>query len=78
MGEAIDGGEDHHGIWEDLLPFAKGLVGRDERQVFGVENVVLHYLAGIRWNTEQAGALIGSQDGSARHWISGMMAEGRS
>ena len=30
MNEAVDGGEGHGGVWEDLAPFAERLVGGDE------------------------------------------------
>ena len=32
MDEAVDGGERHCGIWEDLLPCAEGLVGGDQHR----------------------------------------------
>jgi hypothetical protein len=43
-------------------------LGANERQVIGAEHVVLRHLGGIRRNTEQAGALFGRQESSARHW----------
>ena len=50
----------------------------DERQVIGAEHVVLRHLGGIDRDGEQAGALLGGQQGAAGHDGLVSMAGGRS
>ena len=50
----------------------------DERQIIGAEHVVLRHLGGIDRDGEQAGALLGRQQGAAGHDGLVSMAGGRS
>jgi hypothetical protein len=53
-------------------------LGPDERQILGAEHVVLCHLGGIDRNGEQAGALLGRQQGAAGHEGLVLMGRGRS
>lgn len=50
MNEAVDGGERHGGIGEDLLPCAEGLVGGDQRRpplIAGADELEQHTGLGL-------------------------------
>jgi hypothetical protein len=59
-------------------PVAAAPFGADERQILGAEHVMFRHFAGLGRDAEQSRALFGGKQGSAGHWISGLVRSARS
>ena len=54
-------------------PVAAAPFGADERQILRAEHVMFGHLAGFSRDTKQSRTLFSGKQGSAGHWVSGLM-----